>query len=67
MSGIVKNVTIYRWPYCQICLECANGLDGIDNESGIITGIAYQPFAICSCCEYDNDGSKCPSINRKEK
>jgi len=60
-----KTVTIYIWPDCQICIECAFGLAGHDDEDGLLSGISGQPYAICCKSVLRKDGARCESFSQK--
>ncbi len=62
MSTTDKNVSVYHWPYCQICLQCKKGLLGEDDENGTVTGLPLHTYVVCLSGEQDNDGRNCPGL-----
>ena len=53
------------WPECQICMECAFGLAGQDDDEGLLSGIPDQPYAICCNSMKKMEGVRCDSFKEK--
>lgn len=58
-----KNVTLYKWPASQNCMDCKHGMGitFVDEENIPLNYEEYNSAMLCMEAHINNDGVSCPN------